>query len=85
MNKVAIVVVVIGIIITLAGIIVLANIRDDTAETFEEGVLYEGADGEMKIVGKSNPEERGLGLYVHIKGLPQMALRLWESGSAHSF
>ncbi len=68
MNKVAIVVVVIGIIIALAGIIVLSNIEEDAVEAIGEGKLYEGADGEMKITGKSNPEDRGSGIYVHING-----------------
>ena len=68
MNKIAIGVIALGIIITLAGIIVLSNIEEDATETAEEGLLYEGADGEMEITGKSNPNEQGFGLYVHIKG-----------------
>ena len=68
MRKIVIGVIVLGVIITLAGILVLVNIEDNTVETIEDGVLYEGADGEMKITGKSNPGERRLGLYVHIKG-----------------
>mgnify|MGYP000333112186 CR=1 FL=1 len=68
MNKIAIGVIALGIIITLAGIIVLSNLEDDAIETAEEGLLYEGADGEMEITGKSNPNEQGFGLYVHIKG-----------------
>jgi len=68
MNKIAIGVIALGIIITLAGIIVLSNLEEDATETAEEGLLYEGADGEMEITGKSNPNEQGFGLYVHIKG-----------------
>ncbi len=67
MNKIAIGVIALGIIITLAGIIVLSNLEEDATETAEEGLLYEGADGEMKITGKSNPNEQGFGLYVHIE------------------
>ena len=68
MNKIAIGVIALGIIITLAGIIVLSNLEEDATETAEEGLLYEGADGEMEITGKSNPNEQGFGIYVHIKG-----------------
>lgn len=68
MNKIAIGVIALGIIITLAGIIVLSNLEENATETAEEGLLYEGADGEMEITGKSNPNEQGFGLYVHIKG-----------------
>jgi len=68
MNKIPVVVIVLGIILTLAGIIVLSNIEEDAVEAIGEGKLYEGADGEMKITGKSNPEERGSGIYVHING-----------------
>jgi hypothetical protein len=67
MNKIAIGVIALGIIITLIGIIVLSNLEEDATETAEEGLLYEGADGEMKITGKSNPNEQGFGLYVHIE------------------
>ena len=67
MNKIAMIVIGLGIIIALAGILILVNIEEDAIETIEEGVLYEGADGEMTITGKSNPEERGLGFWVHIK------------------
>ena len=68
MNKIAIGVIALGIIITLAGIIILSNLEKNATETAEEGLLYEGADGEMKITGKSNPNEQGFGIYVHIKG-----------------
>ncbi len=67
MNKIPVVVIGLGIIITLIGIIVLSNLEEDTAETVGEGYLYKGADGEMKITGKSNPNEQGFGLYVHIE------------------
>ena len=67
MNKKAIGVIALGVIITLAGIFVLVNLEDDFLETAGEGILYEGADGEVGITGKSNPEKQGLGLYVHIK------------------
>ncbi len=56
-----------GIIITLIGIIILSNLGEDTVETFEEGVLYEGADGEMKITDRSNPDKETMGVYVHIE------------------
>ena len=56
-----------GIIITLIGIIILSNLGEDTIETLEDGVLYEGADGEMKITDRSNPDKETMGLYVHIE------------------
>jgi hypothetical protein len=56
-----------GIIITLAGIYTLSNLGENTIETFEEGILYEGADGEMKITDRSNPDKETMGLYVHIQ------------------
>ncbi len=58
-----------GIIITLIGIIILSNLGEDTVETFEEGVLYEGADGEMKITDRSNPDKETMGFYVHIESI----------------
>ena len=67
MNKIAIGVIALGIIITLAGIIVLSNLGEDTIETLEEGVLYEGADGGMKITDRSNPDKETMGVYVHIE------------------
>ena len=67
MNKIAMVVIGLGIIITLIGIIVLSNLGEDTIETLEEGVLYEGADGEMKITDRSNPDKETMGVYVHIE------------------
>ena len=68
MNKVPIAVIAVGIIITLAGIFVVLNIEEKARGTVDEGVLYVGANGEMEISGKSNPNEQGLGFYVHIKG-----------------
>ena len=67
MNKVPMIVIGLGIIITLIGIIILSNLGEDTVETFEEGVLYEGADGEMKITDRSNPDKETMGVYVHIE------------------
>ena len=67
MNKIAIVVIGLGVIVTLAGIILLTGIEERTVEKFEEGILYEGADGEMKITGKSNPKDQGIGYFVHIE------------------
>ena len=67
MNKIPMVVIGLGIIITLIGIIVLSNLGEDTIETLEEGVLYEGADGEMKITDRSNPDKETMGVYVHIE------------------
>ena len=54
MNKIAIVVIGLGVIVSLAGIILLTGIEERTVEKFEEGLLYEGADGEMKITCKIN-------------------------------
>ena len=68
MNKVAMIVIGVGALITLIGIILVTGIEERTEETLEEGYLYEGADGEMEITGKSNPENQGTGYYVHIKG-----------------
>ena len=68
MNKIPIVVIGLGIIITLAGIILLTGIEERTFEKFEEGVLYEGADGEMKITDRSNPDKETMGYFVHIEG-----------------
>ena len=67
MNKIAIGVIALGIINTIIGIIVLSNIGEDTIETLEDGVLYEGADGEMKITDRSNPDKETMGVYVHIE------------------
>ena len=67
MNKIPMVVIGLGIIITLIGIIILSNLGEDTIETLEEGVLYEGADGEMKITDRSNPDKETMGVYVHIE------------------
>ena len=73
MNKVPIVVIGLGIIIALIGFIILSNLEEDTTETFEEGILYEGADGEMEITDRSNPDglnsegEESMGVYVHIE------------------
>ena len=67
MNKIAIVVIGLGVIVSLAGIILLTGIEERTVEKFEEGLLYEGADGEMKITGKSNPKDQGIGYFVHIE------------------
>ena len=63
MNKIAIGVIALGIIVTLAGIIILMNIGEDTVETIEDGVLYEGADGEMEITGVSDKDE--IWFFVH--------------------
>ena len=65
MNKVAIGVIVLGIVITLIGIIVLSNLEDDAIESIEEGKIYEGVDGEMNITGENGTMPH---LYVHIKG-----------------
>ena len=68
MNKIAIGMIALGIIVTLAGIILLSGIGERTVEKFEEGVLYEGADGEMKITDRSNPDKETMGYFVHIEG-----------------
>ena len=68
MNKIAIGVIALGVIITLAGILLLIGIEEGAKEAIGEGYLYEGADGEMKITGRSNPEEQGMGYFVHIIG-----------------
>ena len=44
------------------------GIGERTVEKFEEGVLYEGADGEMKITDRSNPDKETMGYFVHIEG-----------------
>ena len=67
MNKIAMVVIGLGIIITLAGIYILLTLGGKTVETLEEGILYEGADGEMKITDRSNPDKETMGVYVHIE------------------
>ena len=67
MNKIAIGVIALGIVVILIGIIVLSNLGEDTIETLEDGVLYEGADGEMKITDRSNPDKESMGVYVHIE------------------
>jgi len=68
MNKIAIFVIGLGIIITLIGIVILSNLGEDTIETIEEGILYEGADGEMEITDRSNPNKETMGYFVHIEG-----------------
>ena len=65
MNKIVIGVIALGIIVTLAGIIILMNLGEDTVETIEEGILYEGADGEMEITGVSEKDE--IWFFVHIE------------------
>ena len=69
MNKIAIGVIALGVIITLAGIVILINLGENTIETIEEGILYEGADGEMKITDRSNPDKETMGFYVHIESI----------------
>jgi len=64
MNKIPVVVIVIGIIIILAGIFIILNIEDDAIETIKEGYIYEGSDGEMNITGENDTKPH---LYVHIK------------------
>ncbi|HIC36355.1 MAG TPA: hypothetical protein EYO80_01610 [Candidatus Marinimicrobia bacterium] len=64
MNKIAIGVIALGIILTLAGIVILSNLEDDAIEAFDEGKIYEGVDGEMKITGENDTVPH---LYVHIK------------------
>ena len=49
MNKIPIVVIGLGIIITLIGIIILSNLGEDTVETIEEGILYEGAQRDPEV------------------------------------
>jgi len=64
MNKIPVVVIVLGIILILAGILIILNIEDDATETIEEGYIYEGSDGEMNITGENDTKPH---LYVHIK------------------
>ena len=64
MNKLPIIVIGVGIILTLAGIVVLSNLEDDAIETAEKGVLYEDNEGTIKITGEKDAEPH---LYVHIK------------------
>ena len=65
MHKAAKITIGIGILITLAGIYTLSNLGENTIEAIEEGVLYEGADGEMKITDVSDKEE--VWFVVHIE------------------
>ena len=67
MNKKAIGVIALGVIITLAGILLLIGIEEGAKEAIGEGNLYEGADGEMKITDRSNPDKETMGFYVHIE------------------
>ncbi len=64
MNKIPIIVIGLGIIITLIGIIVLSNLEEDAIETIKDGKIYEGVDGEMNITGENDTVPH---LYVHIK------------------
>ena len=63
MKKIPMSLIVIGAIMILAGIYIFLTIDDRANETLVDGVLYEGADGEMKIPANYS----GLGLYVHIE------------------
>ena len=65
MNKIPIVVIGVGVIITLVGIFLLLGIGERTVEKIEEGILYEGADGEMEITGVSDKDE--IWFVVHIE------------------
>ena len=63
MKKIPMSLIAIGAIMTLAGIYIFLTIDDRADETFGDGALYEGADGEMEIAANYS----GLGLYVHIE------------------
>ena len=63
MKKIPMSLIAIGAIMTLAGIYIFLTIDDRADETFGDGALYEGADGEMEIAANYT----GWGLYVHIE------------------
>ena len=65
MNKIATVIIGIGIIVTLVGIFLLLGIEERAVEKIEEGVLYEGADGDMEITGVSDKDD--IWFVVHIE------------------
>ena len=63
MNKVSIIVMVIGVVIMIAGIALIFT-GDSFEENAEEGIIYKGADGEITIdqVGPNNSTK----YYVHL-------------------
>ena len=63
MNKVAIVVMVIGVLITIGGIALIFT-GDSFEENVEEGIIYEGADGNITI-DQVNPDSESK-YYVHL-------------------
>ena len=63
MNKVAIVVMVVGALITVGGIALIFT-GDSFEENIEEGIIYEGADGEISI-DQVNPNNESK-YYVHL-------------------
>ena len=65
MNKIATVIIGIGVIVTLVGIFLLLGIEERAVEKIEEGVLYEGADGDMEITGVSDKDD--IWFVVHIE------------------
>ncbi len=64
MNKVPLVIIVIGIIVIIVGIIVIGTGLKKAGETAEEGKLYEDIDGTIELKGESDADPH---LYVHIK------------------
>ena len=63
MNKVAIVVMVIGVLITVGGIALIFT-GDSFEDNVEEGIIYEGADGDITI-DQVNPNNESK-YYVHL-------------------
>tara|TARA_B100000902_G_C27251393_1_gene885484 strand:+ start:633 stop:1487 length:855 start_codon:yes stop_codon:yes gene_type:complete len=63
MNKVSIIVMVIGVIIMIAGIALIFT-GDSFEENIEEGIIYEGADGDITI-DQVNPDSESK-YYVHL-------------------
>ena len=66
MNTLAKVVLGVGALVTLIGLVALFT-GDSIEDKLGDGIIYEGAEGEMKITGKSGLEIQGFGFYVHIK------------------
>ena len=56
MNKVPIVVIVIGIFVIIIGIIVIGTGLKKAGETAEEGILYEEIDGTIELKGESDAD-----------------------------
>ena len=60
MNKVAIVVMIVGVLITVGGIALIFT-GDSFEENIEEGIIYEGADGKISCLLYTSPSPRDTG------------------------